>query len=119
MSRTHYQEVTKQIAKRMGALGKAVPNVMQSFQAMNKAAMANGVLDAKTKELIALAIGVAARCEGCVGFHTQALARLGATREEVMETLGVAISMGGGPSVMWATEAMVAFDEFSGAQKSA
>jgi AhpD family alkylhydroperoxidase len=75
------------------------------------------VLSGKTKELIALAIGVAARCEGCVAFHAQALVRLGATRAEVEESLGVAILMGGGPSVMWATEALAAFDEFSG-QKS-
>ncbi|MPM56953.1 hypothetical protein SDC9_103770 [bioreactor metagenome] len=69
-------------------------------------------LDAKTKELIALAIGVATRCDGCIGFHAKALARLGATKAEVHETLGVAVYMGGGPSAMYAANAGAAFDEF-------
>jgi AhpD family alkylhydroperoxidase len=111
---THYPNVTQQIADRMKTLHQGIPKVMKSFHDMGNAAMAPGVLDAKTKELIALAIGVAARCEGCVGFHGQALARLGASRAEVEETLGVSILMGGGPSLMWATEALAAFDEFAG-----
>lgn len=67
---------------------------MQGFRDLGKAAMAEGAIDAKTKELIALAVGVAARCDGCIGFHTKALARLGATTEEVHEALAVAIYMG-------------------------
>ena len=114
MSSTQYQNVVKQIAPRMKSLHGALPNVMNGFNEMGKAVMTAGALDAKTKELIALAIGVAARCEGCVGFHSQALARLGATHAEVEEMLGVAIYMGGGTSVMWATEAMTAFNEFAG-----
>ncbi|GHU47541.1 alkyl hydroperoxide reductase AhpD [Betaproteobacteria bacterium] len=113
MSSTQYRNVTQQIAPRMKILHERMPDVMKGFQEMNKAVMIDGALDAKTKELIALAIGVAARCEGCVGFHAQALARLGATRLEVDEMLSVAIFMGGGPSVMWATEAMTAFNEFA------
>jgi AhpD family alkylhydroperoxidase len=110
---TQYKKVTEDIAGRMKTLHKGLPQVMKSFQELGSSAIAHGALDAKTKELIALAIGVAARCEGCVGFHSQALARLGATRAEVEETLGVSIFMGGGPSVMWATEALAAFDEFT------
>ena len=70
-----------------------------------------GGLDKKTKELIALALGVAARCDGCLGFHTQALAKLGATKQEVVETLGMAVYMGGGPSLMYAADAMSAFEQ--------
>jgi len=84
---------------------------MTSYNALGKAALAPGAIDAKTKELIALAIGVAARCDGCLGYHTQALARLGATREEVHEMLGVAVYMGGGPSLMYAANTVAAFDE--------
>jgi len=73
-------------------------------------------LDKKTKELIALALGVAAHCDGCLGFHTRTLARLGATRAEVGEALGMAIYMGGGPSLMYAADALRAFDEFSQGQ---
>ncbi|MCY1465940.1 alkylhydroperoxidase AhpD family core domain protein [compost metagenome] len=75
--------------------------------------MAGGALDPKTKELIALAVGVAARCDGCIGFHTKALARLGATTGEVHEALGVAIYMGGGPTAMYAANAVAAFQEFA------
>ena len=75
------------------------------------AATKDGVLDKKTKELIALALGVAARCDGCLGFHTQALAKLGASKQEVVETLGMAVYMGGGPSLMYAADAMTAFEQ--------
>ncbi|MBS0291179.1 MAG: carboxymuconolactone decarboxylase family protein, partial [Proteobacteria bacterium] len=93
-------------------LRASAPQVMKSFAEMGKAAIADGALDAKTKELIALAIGVATRCDGCIGFHAKALARLGATKAEVHETLGVAVYMGGGPSAMYAANAVAAFDEF-------
>ena len=78
---------------------------------MATAATKDGVLDKKTKELIALALGVASRCDGCIGFHTQALSKLGATQQEVIETLGMAVYMGGGPSLMYAAEAISAFEE--------
>ena len=68
-------------------------------------------MDKKTKELIALALGVASHCDGCIGFHTQALAKLGATQEEVVETLGMAVYMGGGPSLMYAAETLTAFEQ--------
>ena len=72
----------------------------------------DGALDRKTKELIALGIAIATRCDGCIGFHMEALVRLGATREEVEETLGMTIYMGGGPSLMYAADAISAFEEF-------
>ena len=73
------------------------------------------MLDEKTKELIALAIGVALRCDGCIGFHTKALVQLGTSKEELNEMLNVALYMGGGPSLMYATHALAAFDEFQAA----
>ena len=76
------------------------------------AATRDGALDRKTKELIALALGVGAHCDGCIGFHAEALARLGATRQEVEEALGMAVYMGGGPSLMYAAEALGAFEQF-------
>ncbi|MDY0105408.1 MAG: carboxymuconolactone decarboxylase family protein [Giesbergeria sp.] len=97
----------------LAPLHKGVPQVMKGFGDMGKAAIADGALDAKTKELIALAVGVAARCDGCIAFHTKALVKLGATEAEVHETLGVAIYMGGGPSAMYASNAVAAFNEFS------
>jgi AhpD family alkylhydroperoxidase len=86
---------------------------MQSFSAMAQAATADGVLDKKTKELTALAIGVATRCDGCIGFHAKALVELGAEKKEIEETLAMAIYMGGGSSLMYAADAMMAFEQFS------
>jgi len=87
---------------------------MAGFGAMAKAAMAPGVLSELQKELIALAIGVATRCDGCIGFHTKTLVRLGVTREQLNETLAVAVYMGGGPSLMYAADALRAYEEFKG-----
>lgn len=110
---SHYKELTQQITSNLGPLREGVPQVMKSFGEMGKAALTPGTVDAKTKELIALAIGVATRCDACIGFHAKALVRLGASAAEVHETLGVAIYMGGGPSAMYAANAVAAFNEFS------
>ena len=90
------------------------PDLMRGFGALAQAAMRDGALGRKHKELIALALGVAGHCDACIGFHVQALARLAATREEVEETLGVAVYMGGGPSLMYAAAALAAYEEFGG-----
>ncbi|WP_313312881.1 carboxymuconolactone decarboxylase family protein [Pulveribacter sp.] len=112
MTIASYKQLTQDISSNLMPLRKSVPGVMVGFNDMGKAAIADGALEAKTKELIALAVGVAARCEGCIGFHTKALARLGATTAEVHEALGVAIYMGGGPVAMYAASAVQAFEEF-------
>ncbi|WP_066570593.1 carboxymuconolactone decarboxylase family protein [Snodgrassella sp. CFCC 13594] len=108
-----YTELTREISSQLAIMHKTQPETMKGFSDIGKAAMKSGVLDPKTKELIALAVGVAARCDGCIGFHTKALARLGATTEEVHEALGVAIYMGGGPVAMYAANAVSAFHEFT------
>ncbi len=112
MSET-YTQYTNELSSAIGNLRKDIPDVMQGFSAMASAASKEGALDKKTKELIALSIGVATHCKGCIGFHVKALIALGVTREEMTEMLGMAIYMGGGPSLMYAAEAMQAFEEFS------
>ena len=113
MSAPNYKQLTQTISAHLAPLHKSQPGVMKGFSDMGKAAMAAGALDAKTKELIALAVGVAARCDGCIGFHVKALRKLGATREEFEETLGVVVYMGGGPSLMYAAEALQAWEQFA------
>ncbi len=108
-----YAALTRDISRNLTDLRTHNADVMQGFGALSKAAMAPGALDEKTKELIAMAIGVASRCDGCLGFHARALVRLGATPEEFREMLGVAVDMGGGPSLMCAANAQAAYDEFS------
>lgn len=101
-----------ELATALRDLRQGVPGVMQGFSAIGQAALAANALDAKTKELIALAIAVAVRCDPCIAFHAQAAVKRGASREEVMETMGVAILMGAGPSVMYAAQAMEAVEQF-------
>ena len=105
------RDLTRTVSQNMASLRTSTPGVMKAFGELGRAATAPGALDPKTKELIALALGVAARCDACIGFHTQALVKLGATRQEVDETLGVTTYMGGGPSLMYAANAVAAFDE--------
>ncbi len=113
---TSFTDLTATINRGIMELRKAQPDAMAGFGSMAKAAMQAGELSEQTKELIALAIGVAGHCDGCIGFHAKALARLGASRASVMETLAVAVYMGGGPSLMYAADAVQAFDEFSAAR---
>jgi AhpD family alkylhydroperoxidase len=107
-----YSEFTKRISGDLKKLRKDIPDTMQAFSALAQAATRDGALNKTTKELIALALGVAARCDGCIGFHTEALVKLGATRQEVGETLGMAVYMGGGPSLMYAADAISAYEQF-------
>jgi AhpD family alkylhydroperoxidase len=85
---------------------------MKAFASLAQAASAPKALDAKTKELIALGIAVAVRCDACIGFHVKAALEKGASQDEVLETLGMAIYMGAGPSVMYASHALEAFGQF-------
>ena len=115
MATESYNDLTRTTSRNLTDLRSHHPDLMQAFGALSKAALAPGALDEKTKELIAMAIGVASRCDDCLGFHAKALVRLGATPEEFREMLGVAVYMGGGPSLMYAAHAQAAFDEFRNA----
>ena len=106
--------ITSDLTKAMGILRKEIPDTMQGFSAMHNGAMKGGALSELDKELLALAIGVVQHCDGCIGFHVKALIRLAVTREQLMETLGVCVYMGGGPALMYAAEAVRAYEEFTG-----
>lgn len=110
---TGYSALTASVSRHLGTLRTDTPDVMKAFGDLAKAATRSGALDKKTKELIALALGVAAHCDACIGFHVQALVKLGASKAEIEEALGMAIYMGGGPSAMYSANALAAFDEFS------
>ncbi|OYV40876.1 MAG: carboxymuconolactone decarboxylase [Acidocella sp. 20-61-6] len=94
-------------------LRQGAPDVMKSFSEMAKAAHGGVALDSKTKELIALALGVATRCAPCIAYHAEAAAKHGASRAEVLETMSMSIYMGAGPSVMYAAQALEAFDQLT------
>ena len=105
----HYQAQSKVLHKDGGA-------AMAAFRDVVKAAGTDGALSHKDKELMALAISVAVRCEGCIVFHSRACLRLGASRAEILDMLGVAVEMGGGPSAVYGAQALACYDEMAAAQ---
>ncbi len=113
-----YPDINKRISQHLKILRKDIPETLQGFAALSTAANKEGALDKKTKELIALAIGVATRCDGCIGFHSEALVKMGATRQEFEEVLGMAVYMGGGPSLMYAADALLAYEQFTQLQSA-
>lgn len=115
MNTSGYRALTQSVSQQLATLRTDIPDVMKSFGDLARAATRDGALDKKTKELIALALGIAAHCDACIGFHVQALVKLGTTKAELEETLGMAIYMGGGPSAMYSANALAAFEEFSSA----
>ncbi len=108
-----WTQSAKDISSLLRTLRGDSPDVMKAFAGIAQAATAPKALDAKTKELIALGIAVAVRCDDCIGFHVKAALQNGATRDEVVEALGMAIYMGAGPSVMYAAHALEAFAQFA------
>jgi len=114
---TNYPARRTELQGLMLKLGRELPGAVGGFANLHKAAMAGGALDAKTKELIALGIAVAQRCESCIAYHVHDALKAGANRAEVLEALGVAVMMGGGPATMYACDALAALEQFEGAQK--
>lgn len=102
----------KELNAWMETLGMEMPGVMQGFGALHEAALKPGALDTKTKELIALAIATTVRCDGCIAYHVHDSLQAGASKQEVAETVSVAILMGGGPSVVYGIEAMQALSQY-------
>ena len=100
------------LSRLMERLGTEIPNVMTGFDKLHKASTTTGVLSSKIKELIALGIAITVRCDGCIAYHVHDALKSGATSEEIQEVIGVAIMMGGGPSVVYGCEAMEALDQF-------
>ena len=108
-----YKDLTKSVATKMSALRQTQPELMAAFSQLAVAGTKDNALSKKTREMVALGISVAGRCDDCIGFHVQALVKLGTTRAELEDVLGTAVYMGGGPSMMYATHALKAFEEFS------
>ncbi len=111
----NYPSRYEELKRSMGDLGKNLPNVMGAFGTLHKTSIADGALTAKTKELIALGIAITVRCDGCIAFHVHDALKAGANKAEIMETIGVAVLMGGGPSVMYGCDAVEALHQFSAA----
>lgn len=113
MSNFDHISLVNEINTNLTPFRKSQSDAMKGFAQLAQAAMAEGTISAKHKELIALAIGITQHCSGCIGFHVKALQKLGATREECEEMLSVCVYMGGGPALMYAAETLKAWDDMA------
>ncbi|WP_016696464.1 carboxymuconolactone decarboxylase family protein [Rhodococcus rhodochrous] len=111
----NYLDKYARVQALMGRLGHETPATMSGFASLHTASTADGALPRRIKELMALAIGIAVHCDGCLAYHVHDALKAGASRSEIMESIGVAIMMGGGPAVVYGCEALEAIDEFGAA----
>jgi AhpD family alkylhydroperoxidase len=114
----HHHDVLEELLPQHRELRKQIPDVYKGFAALSGAALSDGALSRKVKELMALAIGIVQGCDGCIASHAQAAARAGASREEAAEAIGVTFLMHGGPATIYGARAYTAFCEFADAEPS-
>ena len=108
-----YARISADQDARAAVLFKANPEIMRAHRQAMTAAQAPKALDGRIAELMALAIAIAQRCEGCVVYHTGAALKKGASRDEILDTIAVAIEMGGGPATVYGADALAAYDQFA------
>jgi len=112
-----YPEYYEHLRELVGRLSARLPGPMAGFAALHTAAVADGALNTKMKEQIALGIAIAARCDGCISYHVHDAIAAGATKEEIVETIGISVLMGGGPAMVYGAEALDALDQFESEEK--
>ncbi len=108
-----FEQIAGDVMTGAGMIRQGAPDAMKAFAALSTAATATHRIDQKTKELMALAIGIAVHCDGCVAYHTKMAHRHGATREDIAETVALAVYMGGGPAAVYGADALRAYDQFN------
>jgi AhpD family alkylhydroperoxidase len=106
MAMLEWDEYRKQLGTTVGELGKLDPELVQSYRALSKSGKETGHLGDKTRELIALGVAVALRCDGCIAVHSQAARRAGATDGEIAEALGVSISVNAGAAMVYSARVL-------------
>lgn len=111
-SENSFASEVEHVGSRWHELAKKSPDTMHAFGGLHRAAFKEGALDAKTKELLALAIAVNTHCDACIGFHTRDALKAGATPDEILEAMNVCILMGGGPAATYAAHVMDALEDF-------
>ncbi len=116
MSTENYPEYRKELNGLYKELAQSIPEVTKSFGGLSGSALQDGDLSKKMKELIAIGIGVSKRCDGCIAYHVGGALKAGATDQEVIEAIGVAVLMGGGPASIYACEALKALKQYRAAE---
>ena len=109
---THGKDVQDALRPHARALRRMIPDVYRGYGALHAAALADGALSTRTKELIAFAIAVTEQCDGCIAAHARAAVRAGSSPEEAAEAIGVSIMMSGGPATVYGPRAFAAFMEY-------
>jgi AhpD family alkylhydroperoxidase len=109
---TDYLEEHEHLETRLAQLGQEIPGPMSGFARLHRKAVEDGALAGKVKEMMALAISIAVGCDGCIAYHVHDAVKAGATRQELLETIGVALLMGGGPGSIYAAHAMDGMEQF-------
>ena len=109
---TDYVEMHKSLEEQLAQLGREIPGPMTGFARLHNKAVEEGALSSKVKELMALAISIVVGCEGCIAYHVHDAVSAGATRQELLETIGVGILMSGGPGSIYAAHALEAIEQF-------
>ncbi|MBB3452506.1 AhpD family alkylhydroperoxidase [Rhizobium sp. BK313] len=109
MTMMDWNEYHKQVYAGLGEIGKVSPDIVKGYQSLGNAATKTGLLGPKVQELIALAVAVTVRCDGCIVVHTENAIKAGATKEEIIEALGTAISVNAGAALVYSARAMDAF----------
>lgn len=107
-----YIQEHQYLEERLAQLGRELPGPMSGFARLHRKAVEDGVLSAGIKEMMALAISIVVGCEGCIAYHMHDAVAAGATRQELLETIGVALMMGGGPGSIYAAHALDALEQF-------
>ncbi|MCG6190270.1 carboxymuconolactone decarboxylase family protein [Maribellus maritimus] len=115
---THYYDIYKKVYSGMGELAKENPELMKGFGMLHKTNSSDGALTKKEKELLAVAIAIVVHCEGCIACHVKDALQSGATHNQIVEAIGVAILMGGGPALVYGTMALDALKEFEGMENN-
>ena len=113
MPQKDYPAYRQHLRSLMGRLGRELPGPVTALGQLHTQAMGEGALSTRTKELIALGIAISVRCEGCIAYHVYNCLEAGATRPEILETIGVAITMGGGPAAVYGCEALQALEQYT------
>lgn len=113
----NFPDYRQHLRAQVRTLAQELPGPIAAFGQLHDRSLADGALSGKVKELMALAIGISARCEGCIAYHVHDALQAGATRAEILETIGVALMMGGGPAAVYGCEALTALEQYEAAAK--
>ncbi len=106
MSMMDWNEYMKQVVAGMGDFAKLSPDTVKGYLTLNQAGTKTNYLDEKTRQLISLAVAVTTKCDGCITVHSDAALKAGATKEEISEALGVAVSMNAGAALVYSLRVM-------------